>query len=210
MRIRLGGLADGELAEFIRLATGCRADDGADGDRPRAHRRERVPRHGALARARGRGRRVRRPDRARLVRPASELGTPATVREVANQRLQRLSPSTIELLELAAVVGADFELATIRARTCSTEAPSSTRSTRRCARGSSSSVRVAGSRTGSRTSSFGGRSSGASAPEPPSCTFVSRRPRGHGATAGRADAPRRSPTTSPPPLRSAMSNAPSR
>ena len=54
------------------------------------------------------------PSVARLVRPASELGTPATVREVANQRLQRLSAPAIELLELAAVAGSDFELATIR------------------------------------------------------------------------------------------------
>ena len=54
------------------------------------------------------------PGGARLNRPAAELGTPTTVREVVNQRLPRLSAEANEVLELAAVAGADFELDTVR------------------------------------------------------------------------------------------------
>src|SRR5262245_23246098 len=114
VRIRLGGLADGELAEFITLASGVeptaeltetvRELTGGNAFLVTELWRELVD-EGAVSVGM---------TTVRLVRPASELGTPATVREVANQRLQRLSPSTIELLELAAVAGADFELATIR------------------------------------------------------------------------------------------------
>ena len=114
VRIRLGGLVDGELAEFIRLAAGAEPTEELTGvvrDLTGGNAflvtelwRELVD-EGAVAIG---------PSVARLVRPASELGTPATVREVANQRLQRLSAPVIELLELAAVAGSDFELATIR------------------------------------------------------------------------------------------------
>jgi DNA-binding CsgD family transcriptional regulator/Mrp family chromosome partitioning ATPase len=114
VRIRLGGLADGELAEFIRLASGAeptteltetvRDLTGGNAFLVTELWRELVDEDAVSVGVTG----------VRLVRPASELGTPATVREVANQRLQRLSPSTIGLLELAAVAGADFELATIR------------------------------------------------------------------------------------------------
>ncbi len=47
-------------------------------------------------------------------RPLSELGTPESVREVVNQRLSRLAPKTIDLLELAAVAGPEFELEPVR------------------------------------------------------------------------------------------------
>jgi DNA-binding CsgD family transcriptional regulator/tetratricopeptide (TPR) repeat protein len=50
----------------------------------------------------------------RVTRPLSELGTPESVREVVNQRLSRLAPRTIDLLELAAVAGPEFELEPIR------------------------------------------------------------------------------------------------
>jgi DNA-binding CsgD family transcriptional regulator/tetratricopeptide (TPR) repeat protein len=49
-----------------------------------------------------------------LTRPLSELGTPESVREVVSQRLARLAPKTITLLELAATAGAEFELAVAR------------------------------------------------------------------------------------------------
>ena len=39
----------------------------------------------------------------RVTRPLTELGTPESVREVVSQRLSRLAPRTIDLLELAAV-----------------------------------------------------------------------------------------------------------
>jgi DNA-binding CsgD family transcriptional regulator/tetratricopeptide (TPR) repeat protein len=46
----------------------------------------------------------------RVTRPLTELGTPESVREVVSQRLARLSPKTTVLLELGATVGAEFEL----------------------------------------------------------------------------------------------------
>ncbi len=49
-----------------------------------------------------------------VTRPLSELGTPASVREVVSQRLSRLAASTIDLLELAAVAGPEFELEPVR------------------------------------------------------------------------------------------------
>jgi predicted ATPase/DNA-binding CsgD family transcriptional regulator len=50
----------------------------------------------------------------RLARPLAELGTPESVREVVNQRLARLAPTTGALLELAATSGGEFELEILR------------------------------------------------------------------------------------------------
>ncbi len=50
----------------------------------------------------------------KVTRPLTELGTPESVREVVSQRLARLSPATTGVLELAAAVGAEFELDLIR------------------------------------------------------------------------------------------------
>jgi DNA-binding CsgD family transcriptional regulator len=50
----------------------------------------------------------------RLTRAATDLGTPASVREVVSQRLARLADGTAELLELAAVAGSEFELGVMR------------------------------------------------------------------------------------------------
>jgi DNA-binding CsgD family transcriptional regulator/tetratricopeptide (TPR) repeat protein len=52
--------------------------------------------------------------RVRVTRPLTELGTPESVREVVSQRLSRLAPRTIDLLELAAVAGPEFELEPVR------------------------------------------------------------------------------------------------
>ena len=49
-----------------------------------------------------------------LSKPLAALGTPEGVREVVSQRLARLAPATNELLDLAAVVGPEFELALVR------------------------------------------------------------------------------------------------
>ena len=49
----------------------------------------------------------------RLARPAAELGTPESVREVVSERLARSASPTTELLELAATVGTEFELAIV-------------------------------------------------------------------------------------------------
>lgn len=50
----------------------------------------------------------------RLTVPLHEIATPQSVREVVNQRLARLDPSTADLLELAAVAGPEFELEVLR------------------------------------------------------------------------------------------------
>ena len=49
----------------------------------------------------------------RLADAVTRLGSPDGVREVVNQRLERLSTSTADLLELAAVAGAEFDLSVI-------------------------------------------------------------------------------------------------
>ncbi len=47
----------------------------------------------------------------RLARPVRELGVPESVREVIGRRLDRLGENAVEVLETAAVIGPDFELA---------------------------------------------------------------------------------------------------
>jgi DNA-binding CsgD family transcriptional regulator/tetratricopeptide (TPR) repeat protein len=50
----------------------------------------------------------------KVTRPLTDFGTPESVREVVSQRLSRLAPRTIELLELAAAAGPEFELEPVR------------------------------------------------------------------------------------------------
>jgi class 3 adenylate cyclase/DNA-binding CsgD family transcriptional regulator len=50
----------------------------------------------------------------RLARPVAELTSPESVRDVVHYRLSRLAGSTMALLEVAAIVGAEFELAVLR------------------------------------------------------------------------------------------------
>ncbi|MEX1141398.1 MAG: AAA family ATPase [Thermoleophilaceae bacterium] len=50
----------------------------------------------------------------RTTRPLTELATPESVREVVSQRLSRLAPKTIDLLELAAAAGPEFALEPVR------------------------------------------------------------------------------------------------
>jgi DNA-binding SARP family transcriptional activator/tetratricopeptide (TPR) repeat protein len=47
----------------------------------------------------------------RLARPVRDLGVPESVREVIGRRLDRLGDDAVEVLETAAVIGPDFELA---------------------------------------------------------------------------------------------------
>jgi DNA-binding CsgD family transcriptional regulator/tetratricopeptide (TPR) repeat protein len=51
---------------------------------------------------------------AGATRLPADLGTPESVREVVGQRIARLDPGTVELLELAAVAGAEFEIDLVR------------------------------------------------------------------------------------------------
>jgi DNA-binding CsgD family transcriptional regulator len=116
IRLRLGGLSAEEISEFVARAAG----DSAAPDLPRVARllseltggnaflmtelwrtlleNDSLPGYGGdpgLAGALG------------------ELGSPEGVRELVSQRLARLSTATTGLLELAAVVGPEFDLATL-------------------------------------------------------------------------------------------------
>jgi DNA-binding CsgD family transcriptional regulator len=121
-RIRLGGLTDEELAEFVRLAAGV--EPTAD---LIAVVRELTDGNAFLVTELWRdfvesGAVEVGPNGVSLARPAAELGTPTTVREVVNQRVLRLAADTADMLELAAVAGADFELATLRRASVLSEA----------------------------------------------------------------------------------------
>jgi len=114
VRIRLDSLTQSEIAEFVRLSAGVEpspglvaAIEGLTGGNAFLVTelwRELV----------GSGAVHTTPLGARLTRATDELGVPTTVREVVDQRLARLSPETTEVLELGAVMGADFELDTMR------------------------------------------------------------------------------------------------
>ncbi len=113
-RIRLDGLSEAEITEFVRLAAGVDPSpdlSAAIGELTGGNAflvtelwRELLD-TGAV----DVGSAV-----ARLARPVAELGTPTTVREVVSQRLARLSPEANEVLALAAVAGAEFELDMVR------------------------------------------------------------------------------------------------
>jgi DNA-binding CsgD family transcriptional regulator/tetratricopeptide (TPR) repeat protein len=114
VRIRLGGLSAGEIGEFVRLTTGVEPTPeltavvggltGGNAFLVTELWRELIDSAAVDVGANG----------VRLSRPAAELGAPTTVRDVVNQRLARLTGETRDVLELAAVMGADFELDTVR------------------------------------------------------------------------------------------------
>jgi DNA-binding CsgD family transcriptional regulator/tetratricopeptide (TPR) repeat protein len=114
VRLRLAGLSETDVAEFVRLTAGAEPSPdlaaailgltGGNAFLVTELWRELLDANDVDI----------GPGGARLTRPAAELGTPTTVREVVNQRLMRLSAEANELLALAAVAGADFELDTVR------------------------------------------------------------------------------------------------
>jgi DNA-binding CsgD family transcriptional regulator len=114
VRIELGALTQSEIREFVQLSAGVEPTaalvaaieelTGGNAFLVTELWRELVA-SGAVTTG---------PSGAQLARATSELGVPTTVREVVDQRLARLSPATIEVLELAAVMGDDFELDTVR------------------------------------------------------------------------------------------------
>ena len=103
--------SEAEIAEFVRLAAGVEPEPDLTGGDPRAHRRQRVPRHRALARAarggRGRGRAGRRPPRP--TRRRARHARRRCARSSASGS-RACPPEANEVLALAAVAGADFEL----------------------------------------------------------------------------------------------------
>jgi DNA-binding CsgD family transcriptional regulator len=114
VRIRLQGLRDDEVAEFVQLATGSRAG------------RDVVEAIGALTAGnaflltelwRGlvdEGSVEIGPTAVRLGRDVTQIGTPETVREVVSHRIAGLDAATGDVLALGAVIGATFELETVR------------------------------------------------------------------------------------------------
>jgi DNA-binding SARP family transcriptional activator/DNA-binding CsgD family transcriptional regulator len=116
-RIHLEGLADEEVEEFIRAAATETVDiEVGELARTIRHLTEGNPfllcefwrslvEAGAVEVA---------DTGLRMRRPLEEVATPDSVREVVSQRISRLPSETRELLELAAVVGPEFELEIIR------------------------------------------------------------------------------------------------
>lgn len=115
-RLRLGGLSTGEVSEFVESARGDEL--GADTIEVARVLHELTGGNAFLitelwrtvldadpAAAHGGGR--------QLAETLSELGSPDGVREVVAQRLGHLAPATTGLLEIAAVVGYEFDLAAV-------------------------------------------------------------------------------------------------
>jgi DNA-binding CsgD family transcriptional regulator/tetratricopeptide (TPR) repeat protein len=117
VRMRLGGLSAAEVEEFVRRAAGHELGPELSGLAATIHDLTEgnaflvCELWRALAET---GMVEGEPGALRVARPLSELGTPESVREVAAQRLSRLAPKTIELLEVAATAGAEFDLDTVR------------------------------------------------------------------------------------------------
>jgi DNA-binding CsgD family transcriptional regulator len=113
-RLRLGGLTAEEVAQFVHSAGGDQLGPEMNGAARVLHQLTggnaflitelwRTVLDADLAAAHDGGRQL----------ALSELGSPDGVREVVAQRLGHLAPATSGLLELAAVVGYEFDLAAI-------------------------------------------------------------------------------------------------
>jgi DNA-binding CsgD family transcriptional regulator/tetratricopeptide (TPR) repeat protein len=114
VRLRLAGLSEEELGEFVRAAANAElAPDVVPALREMTAGNaflvcelwRSLVDAGAVEVADG---------ALRLRRPPAELGAPESVREVVARRLARLAPGTADLLELAATAGAEFDLEVLR------------------------------------------------------------------------------------------------
>ena len=117
VRLRLAGLSDDEIGNFVQLAAGGDADAGV----AELARSIRDLTEGNAFLVCELWRAVMDSDvvevvdrRIRLSRPLAELGSPESVREVVSHRLARLRQGTSDLLELAATVGSEFEFEVVR------------------------------------------------------------------------------------------------
>jgi DNA-binding CsgD family transcriptional regulator len=100
-RLELRGLTDEEIDEFVRKAGGGGND----------------PAHEELVRGISEltdGNAFLMIELWRTLTETGELASPESVREVVSQRLSRLAPPTIELLEVAGVAGPEFMLDVVR------------------------------------------------------------------------------------------------
>jgi DNA-binding CsgD family transcriptional regulator/tetratricopeptide (TPR) repeat protein len=117
VRMRLDALSAADVADFVRRAAGCELGPEAQQLAVAIH--ELTDGNAFLVCELWRalvetGTVAVEGERLAVVRPLRELATPTGVREVVSQRLARLEPRTTELLELAATIGPEFELDTVR------------------------------------------------------------------------------------------------
>jgi DNA-binding CsgD family transcriptional regulator/KaiC/GvpD/RAD55 family RecA-like ATPase len=115
VRMRLAGLSAPEIAEFVARAVG--GDIGPDLSAVGATLRDLTGGNAFLMTELWRTlletEAIPMADAARLAAALVELGSPEGVREVVDQRLDRLAPATTALLDLAAVAGPEFDLAVV-------------------------------------------------------------------------------------------------
>jgi DNA-binding CsgD family transcriptional regulator/tetratricopeptide (TPR) repeat protein len=117
LRVRLSGLSEDDVGDFVRRAGGGEIDPAE----PELSRELRDLTEGNAFLLCELWRALVETDSfaiedgtLRLTRPLREIATPQSVREVASQRLSRLDPASRDLLELAAVAGPEFELDVLR------------------------------------------------------------------------------------------------
>jgi DNA-binding CsgD family transcriptional regulator len=117
VRLRVGGFSADEVTEFIRHAAGGEVGAGppelarAIGDLTEGNAFLVCELWRALVETDV----VEIADgTVRLTRATADIGTPESVREVVSQRLARLALGTVELLELAATAGSEFEFDVVR------------------------------------------------------------------------------------------------
>jgi DNA-binding CsgD family transcriptional regulator/type II secretory pathway predicted ATPase ExeA len=117
VRMRLAGLSDEEVTEFVQRAAGGEAGAGppelakAIGDLTGGNAFLVCELWRALVETDV----VEIVDgTVRLTGSPTDLGTPESVREVVSQRLARLAPGTTDLLELAAIAGGEFAFDALR------------------------------------------------------------------------------------------------
>jgi DNA-binding CsgD family transcriptional regulator len=117
VRLRLDGLTEKDIGDFVRRASGGEIDPAEPG---LSHEMRELTEGNAfllceLWRALVETDALAVDDGTlRLKRPLGEIATPHSVREVVSQRLTRLDAQTRDLLEQAAVAGSEFELDVLR------------------------------------------------------------------------------------------------
>ncbi len=117
VRLRLGGLTDDDVTEYVRRSAGAELDPALA---ELAHAIRALTEGNAFLVSElwhtlvETDAIVVTDGALRLTRPLEEIATPDSVREVVSQRLSRLDATIRDLLELAAVAGTEFELDLLR------------------------------------------------------------------------------------------------